>query len=220
MTDSGRLPRGRHGLPREEVVRSQRERLLGAMIKVAAAKGYEATSVADVLEAAGVGRETFYELFEDRQDCFFAAHQVIFDDFFERVSVVYEQPGPWPERVGNAMAELLDRLADDPDSTKVLLIEVGKTGPASRELFTSTFTRVAALLNDGRDTSPAAGALPNVANIAGGAVFARIYEEVLLGRAAELPRLLPEFTYEILLPFLGEAAAAKERERLSRSARR
>jgi AcrR family transcriptional regulator len=189
------------------------------MVQTTAAAGYEATSVADVLQAAGVGRETFYELFEDKQDCFLAAHRVLFDDFFDRVSAVYEQPGTWPRRVGDAMAALLERLAADPDATKVLLIEIGKTGPASRELFASTFTRVAALLNEGREASDGDGddSLANVATIAGGAVFARIYEEVLLGRAAELPRFLPEFTYEILLPFLGEEEARKERQRLSQS---
>lgn len=213
MTRPPQLPRGRHGLPREVVARSQRERLLAAMVQMAATKGYEETSVADVLEASGVGRETFYELFEDKQDCFLAAHRLLFDDFFDRVSAVYEQPGPWPERVGNAMAALLEQLAADPDATRVLLIEIGKAGPASRELFASTFTRVAALLNDGRD-GEAPAALPNAANIAGGAVFARIYEEVVLGRAADLPRFQPEFTYEILLPFVGEDAAQAEKQRL------
>ena len=65
MTDSEsdlrrwQLPRGRHGLPRELVARSQRERLLAAVVRVTATKGYESTSVADVLEEAGVGRESF-----------------------------------------------------------------------------------------------------------------------------------------------------------------
>ncbi|HEY5054326.1 MAG TPA: TetR/AcrR family transcriptional regulator [Solirubrobacterales bacterium] len=215
MTGSGQLPRGRHGIPREMVVRSQRERLLAAMIEMTAARGYDAISVADVLEASGVGRETFYELFEDKQDCFLAAHRILFDDFFNRVSTVYERPGPWPERVGNALTELLERLAADPDATKVLLIEIAKVGPASRELFTATFTRVTALLTDGSADSAAAAALPNVATIAGAAVFARIHEEVVLGRAAELPRLRPRLTYELLLPFVGEEEARKEERRLS-----
>jgi AcrR family transcriptional regulator len=215
MTGPARLPRGRHGLPREQIVRSQRKRLLAAMVESTAAKGYEATAVADVLEASGVGRETFYELFADKQDCFLAAHKVLFEDFFNGISAVYERPGPWPERVGNALDELLTRLAADPASTKVLLIEVGKAGQASRDLFSSTFTRVAALLNDGREANQGSDRLPNAANIAGGAVFARIYEEVLLGRTQELPRLLPQFTYEILLPFLGEEAARREKQRLS-----
>lgn len=215
MNEPARLPRGRHGLPREQVVRSQRERLLAAMVESSAVKGYEATSVADVLEASGVGRETFYELFEDKQDCFLAAYRILFEDFFDRVSAVYERAGPWPERVSATMAELLRLLAADPDAAKVLLIEVGKVGPVSRELFAATFTRVVTLLNDGREANSANGSLPNAANIAGGAVFARIHEEVLLGRAAELERLLPRLTYEILLPFLGEEEAREEMQRLS-----
>ena len=69
-----RLPRGRHGLPRELVDRSQRERLLAAVVRVTAANGYESTTVADILEEAGVGRESFYELFDDKRDCMLAAH--------------------------------------------------------------------------------------------------------------------------------------------------
>ena len=72
-----RLPRGRHGLPRELVTRSQRERLLAAVVRVAAANGYESTSVADILEEAGVGRESFYELFEDKRDCLLAARGIL-----------------------------------------------------------------------------------------------------------------------------------------------
>ena len=45
--------------------------------------------------------------------------------------------------------------------------------------------------------------------------MARIYEEVVLGRAAELPRLLPDLTYGFLVPFVGEEVA-----RASRSGRR
>jgi AcrR family transcriptional regulator len=215
MTEPEKLPRGRHGLPRDVVVRSQRERLLAAMVETTAAKGYEATSVADVLEAAGVGRETFYEQFDDKQDCFLAAHRILFGDFFERVSAVYERPGPWPQRVGNAMSELLQKLAADPDATKVLLIEIGKVGPVSRELFETTFKRVVKLFVDGGEPSSTAAVVPNVAVIAAGAVFARVHEEVVLGRAAELPRLAPRLSYEMLLPFVGDEEARKEEQRLS-----
>src|SRR3954452_15623928 len=98
MSDKGddlrkwRLPRGRHGLPREMVVRSQRERLLAAVVRVAADKGYEATSVADILEEAGVGRESFYELFADKRDCILAAHTVFVDHLEATVRAVYEEP--------------------------------------------------------------------------------------------------------------------------------
>ena len=69
-----RPPSGRHRLPREVVAQSQRERMLEAMIRVVAKKGYAATTIADVTKAAGVSRTTFYELFEDKEACFLAAY--------------------------------------------------------------------------------------------------------------------------------------------------
>ena len=45
-----RLPRGRHGLPREAVTESQRSRILQAMIEVVSERGYPETRVVDVIE--------------------------------------------------------------------------------------------------------------------------------------------------------------------------
>ena len=46
-----------------------------------------------------------------------------------------------------------------------------------------------------------------------GAVLARVYEEIVLGRAASLPELLPDLTFELLVPFEGEEVARVERGR-------
>ena len=80
-----RLPRGRHKLAREEVVASQRERILRALAAAMAEKGYADTSVADVLSGAGVSRQTFYELFTDKQDCFMSAYEIAVDQILEGV---------------------------------------------------------------------------------------------------------------------------------------
>ena len=65
-----RLPRGRHKLSRAQVAESQRHRLLQAMADALAEKGYTNTSVADVLTRAGVSRETFYQQFPSKEECF------------------------------------------------------------------------------------------------------------------------------------------------------
>lgn len=70
-----RLPRGRHGLSREEVAEAQRVRILVALAETMADKGYVATTVADVLKAAGISRETFYQQFSSKQDAFMAAFE-------------------------------------------------------------------------------------------------------------------------------------------------
>jgi len=53
------LPSGRHGLPREEVIRSQRIRLLRAAVEVAGHDGYAAMTVSAVIARASVSRKTF-----------------------------------------------------------------------------------------------------------------------------------------------------------------
>lgn len=205
-----RLPRGRHGLPRETVVRSQRERLIAAMVRVVAEKGYESTSVAHVLEAAGVGRATFYELFEDKEACFLVAHQLLVDDLLAHTLVAFRRPGPWPERIREALGALLEWLAADPDVARVTLLEIASIGPMARQRFGEGLDNFTALLDEGRGGGDPDRSLPDLSGIAAGNIFARIYGEVVLGRGAEIRGLHPVLTYEVLLPFIGAEAAREE----------
>ena len=208
-----RLPRGRHGLPRELVERSQRERLLAAVVRVTATKGYEATTVADILGEAGVGRESFYELFDDKLDCMVAAHKVLVDNLEEQVRAAYTSDGPWPERMRLALAVTLDWFAADPDAARFTLVEMSTVGPAFRAIFQTEYARFTRLLDEGLADGGPSPELTGATELAVGATLARIYEEVVLGRAAALPRLLPELTYGLLVPFIGEEAARAEQQR-------
>jgi AcrR family transcriptional regulator len=152
-----RLPRGRHGLPRELVTRSQRERLLAAVVRATAAKGYGTTTVADILDQAGVGRETFYELFEDKRSCALAARTILAEDLEGRVREAYMEPGEWPERARNALSATLDWFASDPAAARFMLVELGSMGTESRIRFQEEFNRFVSLLDEGlegADSSP------------------------------------------------------------------
>jgi AcrR family transcriptional regulator len=208
-----RLPRGRHGLPRELVVRSQRERLLAAVVRVTAAKGYEATTVGDILTEAGVGRESFYELFEDKRDCMLAAHTILINHLEARVGVAYAGEAAWPDRLREALAAALDWFAEDPDVARFTLIELAAVGPASRRRFRADYNRFVALLAEGLEDDGPQPELPNACALAVGAMLAKIYEVVVRERTAGLPALLPELTYEVLVPFVGEEHARAERAR-------
>ncbi|HKZ14267.1 MAG TPA: TetR/AcrR family transcriptional regulator [Solirubrobacterales bacterium] len=204
---TGPLPRGKHGLPRAEVVRSQRERLQAAAAKVCAERGYDATTVATILAEAGVGRETFYELFEDRRDCVLAAHQVLLDDLIERVRVAYTGPGEWVERCRATIAALLGWFAADPLAGRFLLVELPAVGPEFHERFEAGFDRFVAVIDAGLDPDlPQSDPLP-ATSLAVGAAISRVYGEVAGGRTADLMALVPALTYEVLVPFLGEDAA-------------
>lgn len=214
-----RLPRGRHGLPRELVTRSQRERLLAGIVRATVEKGYEATTVGDILAEAGVGRESFYELFDDKRDCMLAAHAILIDDLEEKVRTVYLQPGRWADRVRGAIATALEWFAGDPTAARFTLVELAAIGPESRPRFQRDFNRFIDLLDEGLDKDGPDPALARATSLAAGAGLARIYEEVLRGRAAELPELLPELTYEVLVPFLGEGEARAEARQAEASRR-
>jgi len=212
-----KLPRGRHGLSRELVAQSQKERLMAAIVRVSAAQGYQATSVADILKVAGVGRESFYRHFKDKEECFVAANDTLIEALESQVDEAYAQPGPWPERVRRGLDVTLEWFAADPDVARVMMIEMGTVGPISSDRFRKTFRRFIGLLDDGGKFVENAPDLPNIASIAGGAVFARVYEEVALGKASELPNLLPQLTFELLLPYIGETDARKEQRRAEKA---
>jgi len=177
------------------------------MVAVAASKGYEATTVGDVLEQAGVGRESFYELFDDKRDCMLAAHANLVDELEGQVRAAYLGSGAWPERVRAAVTAALEFFAERPAAARFMLVELFAVGAPARERFQDGFNRFVALLDEGLDEGRLNGAPVRPTSLAVGAVAARAYEEVLVGRAAELPRLVPDLTYELLVPFVGEAAA-------------
>ena len=59
-----RLPRGTHGLDPSLVAASQRTRLLEAVGRAVAEKGYAAATIDDIVRGAGVSKKTFYEHFQ------------------------------------------------------------------------------------------------------------------------------------------------------------
>lgn len=207
-----RLPRGRHGLPRELVERSQRERLMAAVVRVTVAKGYESTTVGDVLGEAGVGRESFYELFDDKLDCMVAAHRILLDDLEEQVREVYISEGPWPLRVREGLRATLEWFAADPEASRFLLVETSTVGPTFRAIFKREYARFTGMLDEGFDDSSPRPELTQATSLGVGVLLAKVYEETLLNRVAALPGLLPDLTYDFLVPFVGEAVAREQQQ--------
>lgn len=130
-----RLPRGPHELTRAQVEASQEQRMILAMADAVAAKGYAKTSVADVLERAGVSRATFYARFTDKEDCFRSAFESIAALLTEVLSTQVAdlraaQPDLDPiERIDAILAMYLDVMSEAPSFAKTFLIEVYAAGP-------------------------------------------------------------------------------------------
>ncbi|WP_067468154.1 TetR/AcrR family transcriptional regulator [Nocardia amamiensis] len=134
---SARLPRGRHGLPREQVIASQRERILIATAEAMAENGYIGTSVAAILKRAGVSRETFYEQFRSKEDCFEAAYERAVRLLLDRIAEATEAEEVSAEgtesmaRMDRILRAYLQHLVDDPASARLFLVEVFAVGSAA-----------------------------------------------------------------------------------------
>lgn len=212
-----RPPRGRHRLPAEVVARSQRERLLEAAIRVVAAKGYAATTIGDLTAEAGVSRTTFYELFEDKEACFLAAYDSAVDALARQVTSAYEAEERWPARAAAGLGALLEALAAEPQLARLSLVDVGGAGPAAQRRFRNAVRRLTPLFDEGRDFAAGGRGLPaNTSRMAIGGVTGLIAEELVAGRAEQLPDLLSDALFATLVPYIGPSAAAREVERLTR----
>lgn len=135
-----RLPRGRHGLSREEVVASQRERMLRALADTTADKGFVGTSVADILRVAGVSRETFYQQFTSKEDCFLSAYDEAVTILLGRMASAPvqdtsdEAAAAEDERIvrlDRVLGSYLEAIAAEPAFARVFLLEVFAVGPVA-----------------------------------------------------------------------------------------
>ena len=123
------LPRGPHHLAREEVLASQRGRMLDAIAQVVAAKGYGATTVADVIAHAGVSRKTFYEHFRDKEDCFLAAYETGVEVLLATMRAADPGGEDMLARVRARVRAYLQTLDAEPGFARTFVIEVGAAGP-------------------------------------------------------------------------------------------
>jgi len=210
---AGRLPAGRHGLPREFVISNQRARIIDAMARAVAERGYARTSVADVLARAGVSRKTFYERFRDKEDCFLQAYDVVAEGLFERAEAAFREGAgePWEVRVRHGLARTLEAMAREPEFTKMCMVEGPSAGPEAMKRYFAILELFRLYVDQGREVADAE--VPELtAHAVVSGVAGMIYRHVADDRAEELPELLPELTYFVIAPFLGRERAREQAE--------
>ena len=141
------LPRGRHAAPRDVVRQTQRARMLDAMVQSVAEKGYARVAVADVVERAGVSRKTFYEQFDNKEDCFLAAYDASVDGLLAAIDDALAARAPdWLAGVRAAVSVYLETMAANPAFARAFLIEAPGAGPAALERRRAVQDRFAAQL--------------------------------------------------------------------------
>ena len=190
-------------------MRSQRERMLDAMARAVAEKGYEKTAVADVITYAGVSRKTFYEQFTDKEHCFLAAYETIFADIAAAATEAYDGRRRWPDRIQAGLEVFVGRLAAEPAYARAGIVEVLAAGPRAIELRDRLLRGFHTFFDASRPEVPDHGAPRIVAEATVGGIYEVVYRRIVTEGPASLPALLPQLVYLALAPFVGPEVARK-----------
>jgi AcrR family transcriptional regulator len=207
----GRFPAGVRTLPAELVRAIQRERLLAAMIKTVTEIGYNTLTVQNVLARAGISRPTFYEQFEDKEDCFLAAFDASVARMRERIEAAVADAGPgWREQLRSGITELLRFIVEEPEEARTVIVEARASSPAGLrrrdELLDQFAGCIDALVREDLDETPSAIA---AAGIVGG-IESVLYARLQKGETDQLEALLPSLMYFAVLTYAGQEAAGEE----------
>jgi AcrR family transcriptional regulator len=204
----GRLPPGRHGLPREFVVRNQRDRLTAGMIAVVAEKGYHEATISQITAAAGVSRRTFYSYFSSKEECFFATYDVITEHLREVVNEAGSKHEEWVERARVKLATLLEFFSSNPDLARFCLIAPARAGDKIAERYTRGIAESYEEMSEGMPEEVAARApSPAVQQSLIGGMAALLVEKVEAGEGERLIDLLPDILAVFLIPYVGRDEA-------------
>lgn len=207
-----------------QVIEMQRRRLLSAMVEVLDAHGYEGATVARICKRAGVSRRTFYDLFDDREDCFIAAFELAIDRvgahvvsaIESQVPVPGKNPGAratnWRVRLRASLVALLGFFEVESNIARLCLVETLKGGPEALERRRAIVETLAAAVDEGRAKAKGADPPPLTAeSLVGGAVSV-IHTRLVGQDRGTLLDLVNPLMSMIVLPYLGPAAARKELE--------
>jgi AcrR family transcriptional regulator/DNA-binding MarR family transcriptional regulator len=201
--------------PRARVVEIQRSRLLAAAASVVDERGFSHTTVAHITEHARVSRRTFYDLFEDREDCLLAVFEDAVDLIRREVLAATGAAGrDWRERVRAGLWAILSFLDREPVLARVCVVQTLRSGTRPLERREEVLTELARVLDEGRGESARGGACPPLTSEGLiGAVSTILYGRLCRGEHPPLTTIFGELMEIIVLPYLGPSAARKEHAR-------
>jgi AcrR family transcriptional regulator len=196
------LPQGHQRLPSQLVSPSQRGRLLAGALQEVTEHGYPATTVAQIIAAAGVSRKTFYEHFANKQDCVFAAYDLIVEWLGEQIAAALAGVESWSQAVRIAVRTTLACLDADLRIANLCAVEILRVDRVGLVRYQASVERLAIPLRAGRARCAWGTELPLSLEetVIGGAIW-------LIGHRSRLdhPRLdelAPDITYFLLAPYL------------------
>jgi len=189
----------------------QRARLLMAAVEVVSELGYSGMSASRVAGRAGVSRRTFYEVFSDREACFLA----VFDDAVARATAAVRDATVevvgWRDQVRAGLSTLLLFIGDEPGLGALVIVDALSAGPEVLARRAQGLETLITAVDRGRSQAqPGHDPPPLTAEGVVGAVLSVLHARLLERSDRPLVELLNSLMAIIVLPYLGQEAAAQE----------
>lgn len=144
-------------LARESTPRSgeRRTQFLEVALKLFAEKGYHDTSIADIIQAAGVARGTFYNYFQNKREIF---DQLLDGLFHELFSVAFPIDPSSDESVADQVRRMIravsGKMLENPELTRIVLEKAGGLDDEARvqlqAFYSKIFNRIKGAIEDGQ----------------------------------------------------------------------
>ncbi len=205
----GPLPGGRHGLSRQEVTESQRERLLAATAELIAERGYTGVPITEIVRRAAVANRVFYENFKSKEEASLAAYDAIADHVTEVISAAAAPVEDWPGRVTAALRAAIAFFGAEPLLARFCLVAPFTSTPKIAAHGRDRAAAALPYLAQGRDLHPGGAELPASTedSLLGGVVSQ--LSRSLLAALGPLDALLPDLVEFVLTPYLGPDEARR-----------
>lgn len=192
------LPRGPQALPPEQVAADQRERLYEATIGAVNERGFVATTISDLVARAGVSRRSFYEHFQNKEECLLATYDELIKRLTARMLAAYDPEQEWTRQIDAIVRALFEASSDRPDAARLISVEMGAAGPVGIERWARDAELLSAFFASVFEQAPGEGSIPRpVARAIVGALRTILYARVRRERSSrslklELQKLTPD----------------------------
>ncbi len=206
----GRLPSGRHDLPRQFIVKNQRERIVDATAAIVAEKGLQGLTIPEIARRANVSHQTFYEMYPTKDDAFLGAQKVGLHEALRITVEAYETQGEdWPMGVAAGIRALLEYLASEPAHAHLTVVDTFAASPLAIEIRDTGMHAFAAYLQPGYHYA-SSRSVPGIAPeaIAGG-IWQVLHNHIEHEHVQDIVELAPQLVYVALAPFIGGKEAAR-----------
>jgi AcrR family transcriptional regulator len=187
--------------------------MLAAAVQAVEEVGYAGMTVAQVITRARVSRRTFYDVFDDREDCFLGAFEQAIAQAREPVSGAYAKQDNWQDGVRAGLSSLLAMMDRERGLAKLCVVEAMGAGERALALRATVLQELAAVIDGGRRDAPARRDPPGltaegIVSAVAGVLHTRLHENA----GEPLSDLLGALMSIIVLPYMGTRAARAELE--------